>query len=162
MLKDAKFKGAVEVKKGDTAMSASLNGTELTVSDSLAVGETMTVTYNYEVTEEAAADGTLTVTNTVDVTGTTAAGSTATKSATAETEVYAGEVELKLAPIVIYTGGDGSNQAVVGDDGEMVDANEAGLPTFGMTMTLPDNTPVTVARRLSRKGDGGRCSCRVV
>lgn len=144
VLKDAKFKGAVEVKKGDTAMSASLNGTELTVSDSLAVGETMTVTYNYEVTEEAAADGTLTVTNTVDVTGTTAAGATATKSATAETEVYAGEVELKLAPIVIYTGGDGSNQAVVGDDGEMFDANEAGLPTFGMTMTLPDNTPVTV------------------
>lgn len=144
VLKDAKFQGAVEVKKGDTAVSASLNGTELTVSDSLAVGETMTVTYNYEVTEEAAADGTLTVTNTVDVTGTTAAGATATKSATAETEVYAGEVELKLAPIVIYTGGDGSNQAVVGDDGEMVDANEAGLPTFGMTMTLPDNTPVTV------------------
>lgn len=144
VLNDAKFQGAVEVKKGDTAVSASLNGTELTVSDSLAVGETMTVTYNYEVTEEAAADGTLTVTNTVDVTGTTAAGATATKSATAETEVYAGEVELKLAPIVIYTGGDGSNQAVVGDDGEMVDANEAGLPTFGMTMTLPDNTPVTV------------------
>lgn len=58
VLDDAKFKGTVEVKKGDTAMSASLNGTELTVSDSLAVGETMTVTYNYEVTEEAAADGT--------------------------------------------------------------------------------------------------------
>ena len=144
VLKDAKFQGAVEVKKGDTAMSASLNGTELTVSDSLAVGETMTVTYNYEVTEEAAADGTLTVTNTVDVTGTTAAGATATKSATAETEVYAGNAELELALIVIYTGGDGSNQAVVGDDGEMFDANEAGLPTFGMTMTLPDNTPVTV------------------
>lgn len=144
VLKDAKFKGAVEVKKGDTAVSASLNGTELTVSDSLAVGETMTVTYNYEVTEEAAADGTLTVTNTVDVTGTTAAGATATKSATAETEVYAGNAELELAPIVIYTGGDGSNQAVVGDDGEMVDANEAGLLTFGMTMTLPDGSPVKV------------------
>ena len=144
VLKDAKFQGAVEVKKGDTAMSASLNGTELTVSDSLAVGETMTVTYNYEVTEEAAADGTLTVTNTVDVTGTTAAGATATKSATAETEVYAGNAELELALIVIYTGGDGSNQAVVGDDGEMVDANEAGLPTFGMTMTLPDGSPVKV------------------
>lgn len=144
VLNDAKFQGTVEVKKGDTAVSASLNGTELTVSDSLAVGETMTVTYNYEVTEEAEANGTLTVTNTVDVTGTTAAGATATKSATAETEVYAGNVELELAPIVIYTGGDGSNQAVVGDDGEMVDANEAGLPTFGMTMTLPDGSPVKV------------------
>lgn len=144
VLKDAKFQGTVEVKKGDAAMSASLNGTELTVSEPLAVGETMTVTYNYEVTEEAAEDGTLTVTNTVNVTGTTADNVTTTKPATADTEVYAGEVELKLAPIVIYTGGDGSNQAVVGDDGEMFDANEAGLPTFGMTMTLPDNTPVTV------------------
>src|SRR5699024_848779 len=38
VLNDAKFKGTVEVKKGDTAVSASLNGTELTVSDSLAVG----------------------------------------------------------------------------------------------------------------------------
>lgn len=144
VLEDDKFQGTVEVKKGDTAVSASLNGTELTVSEPLAVGDTMTVTYNYEVTEEAAEDGTLTVTNTVNVTGTTADNVTATKSATAETEVYAGNVELELAPIVIYTGGDGSNQAVVGDDGEMFDANEAGLPTFGMTMTLPDNTPVTV------------------
>lgn len=145
VLNDAKFKDTVvEVKKGDTAVSASLNDTELTVSEPLAVGETMTVTYNYKVTEEAEADGTLTVTNTVDVTGTTAAGATATKSATAETEVYAGNVELELAPIVIYTGGDGSNQAVVGDNGELVDANEAGLPTFGMTMTLPDGSPVKV------------------
>lgn len=144
---DAKFKGTPKVKIGDTAVSADkvkLEGTVLTVNEPLAVNKTMTVTYDYEVTEQAGENGTLTISNTVTVNGTTVNGASATGSAKIDTQVYAGKVKLALAPIVIYTGGDGNNQAIVGETGEPVDTDDTGLPIFGMTMTLPNDTQVSV------------------
>lgn len=147
VLTDEKFEGTPEVSIGDTAVDAGkvqLSGKKLTISQSLAVGATMTVTYDYKVTEPTGKDGSLTVTNTVTADGTTTSGASVTDSATANTQVYAGTVKLALAPIVIYTGGDGNNQAIVGEDGKPVTTDDTGLPIFGVTMTLPDNTQVSV------------------
>lgn len=147
VLKDAKFPASVSVKIDGTTVDSQkvkLSGDTLTVNDTLAIDAVMTVEYIYNVTEQPDSKGSLTVDNTVDVTGTTASNGTAAGTASASTEVYSGTVELALAPIVIYTGGDGNTQAIIGADGQPVDSDETGLPVFGVTMDLPNGDAVEV------------------
>lgn len=146
-LEDSKFASPVTVKNDGTEVAAGkiqLSGSTLAISDTLAIGKTLTVEYVYDVVETPEADGSLVVSNQVDVTGTTANNNTATGSASADTQVYSGTVTVALAPIVIYTGGDGTTQAIVGEDGRPVASDDSGLPTFGVTMTLPNQENVAV------------------
>lgn len=133
----------VEIDGEETPNVSRVDGL-VRVKDTLDVDSVMTLSYVYTVTETPEADGTLTVENTVEVTSYTEDGAYAEGTATAKTEVYSGTVDLALAPIVVYTGGDGFDQAIVGGDGNVVSSSNSGLPVFGFTMTLPDNTPVSV------------------
>lgn len=134
----------VEIDGEETPNVSRVDGL-VRVQDTLDVDSVMTLSYVYTVTETPEADGTLTVENTVEVTSYTEDLAYAEGTATAKTEVYSGTVDLALAPIVVYTGGDGFDQAIVGSDGNVVSSSNSGLPIFGFTMTLPDNTPVSVA-----------------
>ena len=147
VLKDSKFPASVTVKNDGVEVASGkvqLSGDTLTVNDPLAIGKELTVEYVYDVTEQADSTGNLTVSNTVNVTAATSEGNSASGNASASTEVYSGTVTLALAPIVIYTGGNGTSQAIIGEDGQPVESDDSGLPTFGVTMTLPNNDNVSV------------------
>lgn len=146
-LTDAKFPSAVTVENDGVEVDDSKiqhQDDTITVTDTLGLNKTLTLEYVYEVVESEDANGALTVKNTVDVVATTSNDGSATGFDECETTVYGGKVELELAPIVIYTGGDGSSQAIVGSDGKPTVSSENGLPTFGVTMTLPNDQPVKV------------------
>ena len=149
-LTDAKFpadKANVTVKIDNATVAGNniaISDKTITVTDTLRPEGVLTLTYTCRVVEKPKDDGTLTVQNTVDVTAKTADNAQATGKATSNTEVYSGKIQLDLAPIVIYTGGDGSSQAIVGEEGKPTTSKDNGLPTFGVTMTMPDNEPVTV------------------
>ena len=137
----------ITVKIADTDVASnkiSTAGDTVTVTEPLQPNKELVLTFTYTVTGTPNPDGELTVTNTVTATGTTGTNATVEKEASCITPVYQGKLTIALAPIVIYTGGDGSSQAIVGEEGQPTTGNDNGLPTFGVTMTLPEGDPVTV------------------
>ena len=121
---DGKWASGVEIKVDGEATT--LTGGSYTIT-SLAVGETVTITYSYTVT---AADVTAgKVTNSV----TAKDGNDTEGDDTAEVPV-SGTITITPANITIYMGGDEGYDAVVGENEETVSSNSMPTPLFYVTV----------------------------
>ena len=121
---DSKWASGVEIKVDGEATT--LTGGSYTIT-SLAVGETVTITYSYTVT---AADVTAgKVTNNV----TAKDGNDTEGDDTVEVPV-SGTITITPANITIYMGGDEGYDAVVGENEETVSSNSMPTPLFYVTV----------------------------
>ena len=121
---DGKWASGVEIKVDGEA--ATLTGGSYTIT-SLAVGETVTITYSYTVT---AADVTAgKVTNNV-----TANDGNDTKDDDTVEVPVSGTITITPADITIYMGGDEGYDAVVGENEETVSSNSMPTPLFYVTV----------------------------
>ena len=121
---DSKWASGVEIKVDGEATT--LTGGSYTIT-SLAVGETVTITYSYTVT---AADVTAgKVTNNV-----TAKDGNDTKDDDTVEVPVSGTITITPANITIYMGGDEGYDAVVGENEETVSSNSMPTPLFYVTV----------------------------
>ena len=121
---DGKWASGVEIKVDGEATT--LTGGSYTIT-SLAVGETVTITYSYTVT---AADVTAgKVTNNV-----TAKDGNDTKDDDTVEVPVSGTITITPADITIYMGGDEGYDAVVGENEETVSSNSMPTPLFYVTV----------------------------
>lgn len=150
-LRDSKIQG--------TNITASINGTNVSVIEmegktydvlvndvgGLEPGESVIIQYTCTVTDEDLAensDGTYTIDNTAEVDVWTGSDDSASGEDTETTTVYAGEITLTPAPIVIYPGGT-SGQTIVGDNGTII-SDELNLPVLGFLFTDKDNQNISI------------------
>lgn len=135
--------GSLSVTKNgsDVAFVFDKNTDTITIDSKLDVNESYEIKYTCAVLSEDLEDNK--VTNKVDVTAKTEKGGESTDEATDTTTVYAGEITITPAPIVIYTGGR-IGQTIVGTDGTII-SDDLGLPVLGFLFQKSDDKNITVA-----------------
>ena len=127
MWQNGKVTGAVI---GNGAQEVTVSSGNYTIG-TLNVGDTVTITYTYTVTEADVKTGK--VTNNVSVTSEETPGG---EDGGTTTDVV-GDVTVQPADITIYTGGDGYTGAVNGSNGTSLGVT-SGLPEPGFYINLPD------------------------
>lgn len=140
-------------------ITASVNGTNVNVNlmegniydvvvnsvGGLEPGDAVIIQYTCTVTDDDLtknSDGTYTIDNTAEVDVWTESDGPVSGQDTETTTVYAGEITLTPAPIVIYPGGT-SGQTIVGDNGTII-SDELNLPVLGFLFTDKDNQNISI------------------